>query len=470
MYRMMNDTSRRFLVVLNAVTDWAIIVCAYLLASWLWLDVWKDTPQNMAFVHNLRNGSGLAACLYGLVLVIVLACFRLYNLSRPQRLLVCFVRVVAANVLGTLGIGAVLYLFRLQEFSRGVLFLFLALNVLFVCAKQQLFRMMITHMFRKGYFHKNVLIIGSGALATQYANDVREANDMRVTLAGCVASADSGSIAPYLGDFSVLERQLMTSAVDEAVIALEADEAERIRPIIALCDKCGTRASLIPFFNDAIPTSPRVETVGRSNLINLRSNRMDNLGFAAFKRAFDILASLTLLIALSPLLLALALLVKLTSPGPIFFRQERVGLNKKPFRMYKFRSMRVNDRQDSAWTTSGDTRVTRFGAFIRKYSLDELPQLYNVLRGDMSLIGPRPELPYFVEKFKEKIPLYMVKHQVRPGMTGWAQVNGYRGDTSIQKRIEHDIWYIEHMSVGLDLKIMFMTAFGGWISRERRGK
>lgn len=151
--------------------------------------------------------------------------------------------------------------------------------------------------------------------------------------------------------------------------------------------------------------------------------------------------------------------VKLSSPGPILFKQERVGLNKKPFYMYKFRSMRVNDKQTTGWSTNSDPRKTRFGAFIRKFSIDELPQFFNVLKGDMSLVGPRPELPFFVNQFKESIPLYMVKHQVRPGITGWAQVNGFRGDTSIKGRIEHDIYYIENWTFLFDIKILLMTVF-----------
>jgi len=153
--------------------------------------------------------------------------------------------------------------------------------------------------------------------------------------------------------------------------------------------------------------------------------------------------------------------VKLSSPGPVIFRQERVGRGKKTFYMYKFRSMRVNDTQDTGWSRAQDCRKTGFGAFIRKFSLDELPQLVNVFRGDMSLVGPRPEVPYYVEQFKEEVPLYMVKHQVRPGITGWAQVNGLRGDTSIKARIEHDLYYIENWNVLLDVKILFMTIFGG---------
>ena len=184
------------------------------------------------------------------------------------------------------------------------------------------------------------------------------------------------------------------------------------------------------------------------------------------KRVLDFLLALAGTIVLSPLLLVLAIAIKTTSPGPVFFKQERIGLNKKPFIMYKFRSMRVNNTADVAWSTQVDERRTRLGIFLRKLSIDELPQLWNTLKGDMSLVGPRPEIPYFVEQFRETVPLYMVKYQVRPGMTGWAQVHGLRGDTSIPERVEYDLWYIEHWSFGLDIQIMIKTVLGGMVNQE----
>ena len=166
-----------------------------------------------------------------------------------------------------------------------------------------------------------------------------------------------------------------------------------------------------------------------------------------------------------------ALMIKLTGgKGPVIFKQERIGRNRVPFTMYKFRSMKVNSEENTAWSTNTDTRKTAFGSFIRKFSIDELPQFFNVLKGDMSLIGPRPEIPHYVDQFKEEIPMYMIRHLVRPGITGWAQVNGYRGNTSIKKRIEYDIWYIEHWSPQLDLVIVFRTVFGGLINSEKVGK
>ena len=185
------------------------------------------------------------------------------------------------------------------------------------------------------------------------------------------------------------------------------------------------------------------------------------------KRTADILVSFLALVILSPLMLAVALGVKLTSPGPVIFRQERMGRGKKLFTMYKFRSMRVTDSEKTGWSRNQDSRKTRFGSLIRKLSLDELPQFWNVLKGDMSVIGPRPEVPYHVEHFKEEVPRYLVRQQVRPGITGWAQVNGLRGDTSIEERIRYDIEYIENWTPGLDLRIALRTLFGGMINSEK---
>jgi len=186
------------------------------------------------------------------------------------------------------------------------------------------------------------------------------------------------------------------------------------------------------------------------------------------KRAIDLFGAVVALIIFSIPMIVVSIIIKITSPGPLIYKQSRVGLHNKEFPMYKFRSMGVQDpkKEKVAWTTANDPRVTTIGKFIRKTSIDELPQIFNVLKGDMSLIGPRPERPFFVEKFKEEIPRYMIKHQVRPGLTGWAQVNGYRGDTSIRLRIEHDLYYIENWTLSLDFKILFLTFFKGFVNKN----
>ena len=223
----------------------------------------------------------------------------------------------------------------------------------------------------------------------------------------------------------------------------------------------------VPDYYNFISTNPYTEDLDGLPVINIRNVPLTNTMNKLIKRLIDIIGSIIALILFSPIMLIVAILVKKSSPGPIIFAQERIGLGNKPFKMYKFRSMGVQDPKKEAkeWTTKNDVRVTPVGRVIRKTSLDELPQFWNVLKGDMSLIGPRPERPLFVEKFKEEIPRYMIKHQVRPGITGWAQVNGFRGDTSIRSRIEHDLYYIENWSLGLDIKILFLTFFKGFVNK-----
>lgn len=236
----------------------------------------------------------------------------------------------------------------------------------------------------------------------------------------------------------------------------------------SICEKYGVRTQIIPDYYKLITAKPYLDEVDGIPIISTRYIPLDIELNKLIKRLFDIIFSILSIIIFSPIMIIVSFIIKITSPGPVIYRQERVGMNRKLFTIYKFRSMCIQEEKEEKlmWTTSVDLRKTKFGEFIRKTSLDELPQLFNVLKGDMSLIGPRPERPQFVEKFMNEIPRYMVKHQVRPGMTGWAQVNGFRGDTSIEKRIEYDIYYIENWSVLLDIKILWLTLFKGFINKN----
>ena len=277
---------------------------------------------------------------------------------------------------------------------------------------------------------------------------------------------ENPKLGKCLGAYEDIADYLEANPLDELVVALEPHEVEHMKHVLMAADKEGVKVTLIPFFNDYYPAHPTIETIGKTKMVNLRATPLDNIGWAMIKRAMDIVGSAILIIICAIPMIIIAIGVKLSSPGPVFFSQERVGLGKKPFKMLKFRSMRT-DVDHNGWSTDKDNRKTKFGSFIRKFSLDELPQLFNVFVGQMSLIGPRPELPFYVAQFKEEVPLYLVRQQIRPGMTGWAQVNGLRGDTSIEERVEYDIWYIENWSLGLDIKILWKTAFGGMINSEQ---
>ena len=235
-----------------------------------------------------------------------------------------------------------------------------------------------------------------------------------------------------------------------------------------MCEKSGVHTKFIPDYNKIIPTKPYTEDILGLPVINIRYVPLSNTFNAMVKRVMDIFGSIAAIIVSSPVMALMCILIKITSPGPLIYKQERVGLHNKTFWMYKFRSMEIQPEAEEkkAWTVKNDPRVTGIGKFMRRTSIDELPQLFNILKGDMSLVGPRPERPFFVEKFREEIPRYMVKHQVRPGLTGWAQVNGYRGDTSIRKRIDCDLYYIENWSIGFDIKILFLTIFNGFINKN----
>lgn len=271
-----------------------------------------------------------------------------------------------------------------------------------------------------------------------------------------------------LGSLGNLEIILPENKLDEIAITLSLKDYDYLESIVGICEKSGVHTKFIPDYNSMIPSKPYTEDLMGLPVINIRYVPLTNTGNKLIKRLVDIVGSAFGIVITSPIMLLAAVLVKATSPGPVIFKQERVGLHNKSFYMYKFRSMEQQKPKDEkkAWTVRDDPRVTRVGKLLRRTSLDELPQLFNILRGDMSLVGPRPERPLFVEKFREEIPRYMVKHQVRPGLTGWAQVNGLRGDTSIRKRIDYDIYYIENWTLGFDIKIIFMTFFTGFVNKN----
>ena len=446
--------NQNFFNALNMVLDGILVVLAYAGASLFWLEVVAKGSSNIGEFG--RNTFWLAAG-YAVFFLLVLSVYGFYNTTRIRPITWKIKVLFWADTISILLATALFYVVRLEDFSRGVVGIFYLLSLLLLIGKYVAMRLISRAIRKKGVNLKYALVIGTGPLAMQYTADVESHPDLGMRVKGYV-----GNSPKALCLYEDLEQVLKNSEdIDEVIIALEEGEYSRIQKIIAQCDKYGVKYYVIPFYNQIIPAHPVIETVGSSKLINMRYNLLENIGWAAIKRGFDIVASLLGLIVLSPLLLILAIGVKLSSPGPVLFKQIRVGYNRKEFLMLKFRSMRVNEKQDTAWSTNQDSRKTVYGSFIRKFSLDELPQLFNVLKGDMSLVGPRPELPHFVEKFREEIPLYMVKHQVRPGITGWAQINGFRGDTDVARRIELDLWYIDHWSIALDLKILLKTVFGG---------
>ena len=298
---------------------------------------------------------------------------------------------------------------------------------------RMMIRIVLRDMRRKGLNQKHIVLVGYSRAAEEYIDRILANPQWGYTVRGILddsveAGTDYRGIK-VLGRIDNLMIILPQNRLDEIAITLGLNDYSRLEEIVALCEKSGVHTKFIPDYNNIIPTKPYTEDLLGLPVINIRYVPLSNTFPSLVKRTMDIFGSIAAIVLFSPVMLLCAALVKLTSPGPVLYKQVRVGLHNRNFEMFKFRSMEVQPEAEEkkAWTVKNDPRVTGIGKFMRRTSLDELPQLFNILKGDMSLVGPRPERPFFVEKFREEIPRYMVKHQVRPGLTGWAQVNGYRG-------------------------------------------
>ena len=381
--------------------------------------------------------------------------------------------IIKANTIGLVALIIILYMIiREINFSRSVIAFFYVFNVFFTSCFRLSLRKGLRTIRSKGYNLKHILLVGYSRAAEEYIDRLTDNPQWGYVACGILDDhIPAGTLykgVKVLGRLGNLEVILPENRLDEIAISLSLQDYDRLEGIVAVCEKSGVHTKFIPDYNSLIPSKPYTEDLMGLPVINIRYVPLTNTGNILIKRAVDIVGSLFGIAITSPIMLLSAIAVKLTSPGPVIFKQERVGLHNKTFNMYKFRSMekQAPGEEKKAWTVRNDPRVTPVGKFLRRTSLDELPQLFNILRGDMSLVGPRPERPLFVRKFQEEIPRYMVKHQVRPGLTGWAQVNGLRGDTSIRKRIEYDIYYIENWTLGFDMKIILMTFFTGFINKN----
>lgn len=448
---------------INIITDGILLVFAMPLAFLFRSLVMSGYVITYSFNFYMNIGT---ICAFAALLLY--SVFGLYGSFRSKRLLSKLGIIFKCSIIVTAVMTISLFVFRLVDFSRGIIVLYFIFSTALVFLKHAVSKFTLSLFRKNGYNLKHVLIIGNGKSAQKYLKLIKANRAYGFIPIGYISDSPSRALKiPYLGSGINLQSVLEEYSPDEAVIALKTDDWTEIQKIISICEKTGTKLSVIPAFIQVFSKMPVIDFIGDIPLMNVRKIPLDNVLNAIVKRTVDIIGSLALIVLTSPVMLIAAIGTKLSSPGPVIFAQERLGLNKVPFKMYKFRSMRVNSHESTGWSTNNDSRKTKFGSFIRKCSIDELPQLFNVLKGDMSLVGPRPELKYFADQFKEEIPLYMVKHQVRPGITGWAQVNGYRGDTSISERINHDIYYIENWSLAFDIKILFMTVFGGMINDEQ---
>ncbi|MBQ7796112.1 MAG: undecaprenyl-phosphate glucose phosphotransferase [Lachnospiraceae bacterium] len=460
----------RFHVVLDAM----VTALSYLIAWYIVI--------GSGWAHQLGKQTLDAEFYFAALIFIIpgyLLLYTFFNLYTPKRVLGRrneFGKILKANTIGLLIFGLVLYLGRknphLFNFSQRLVVYFYVVNVILITAERNAIRIVLRSMRSKGYNQKHVLLVGYSDAAEGFIDRVRANPEWGYQIRGILddnkeRGTEYNGIR-VIGCLDDLNYILEQNSLDEIAITLSLGEYERLRQIVNLCEKSGVHTKFIPDYGNIIPTVPYTEDLLGMPVVHIRHVPLNNMLNSTMKRIVDIFGALVAIVLFSPIMIVVAITIKLTSPGPIIFCQERVGLHNRPFKMYKFRSMTVQDpnKEKTRWTTPGDSRVTPIGKIIRSTSIDETPQFFNVLFGDMSLVGPRPERPFFVEKFKEEIPRYMIKHQVRPGITGWAQVNGYRGDTSIIKRIEHDLYYIENWSLGFDFKILFLTVFKGFINKN----
>ena len=453
---------------MHVILDAIIIIATYMLA---WVLRFQTGFVGEAYFLSFQE--------YMRVLIIIVpsyillyAIFNLYKPKRVQGRRLEAWNVFLANAIGLMGAISILYLIREEHISRTMLFIFFVLNVLFDVIFRNLVRMILRRYRKKGYNLKHMILVGYSKSCEAYIDRIIANPGWGYAVHGILDDSQPHTYQykgiPIIGTLNDLGDILKEHNMDEIAITLQLSEFTKLQKVVTICEKSGVHTKFIPDYHKIIPTQPYTEDVLGLPVINIRHVPLSNWLYRSVKRIIDIVGSLVAIILFSPIFLLSTILIKTTSKGPLIFKQTRIGYGNKPFKMYKFRSMvtQTEESEQKEWTTKNDPRVTGIGKIIRRTSIDEIPQLFNVLFGSMSLIGPRPERPQFVEKFQEEIPRYNVKHQVRPGITGWAQVNGLRGDTSIEKRIEYDLWYIENWTLGLDIKIVFMTVFTGFVNKN----
>jgi len=407
------------------------------------------------------------------ILVVWGFAFHAFDLYRPSRLgshLSEWFRVAIASTLGVLVLVAIMtFAFRGYDYSRLVITFFLVQSIVVVSLARAAFRELLRFARRRGYNQRYAIVVGGGEPAAEVLRVLRRRVDVGIRVLGLLSDkAEAPAIdAPRLGGLEEIRAVLDRQQVDIVFIALPHSEYPRLTAVL---NEIGDDPVTIHFVPDVFGLASLrggVEEFESIPFIHLRESPLYGWNRVA-KRVLDLVVGGGALVLAAPAMLAIATALKLVSSGPVLYRQERMGLDGQRFQMLKFRTMRVDAERETGpvWARPDDSRRTRLGTFLRRWSLDELPQLWNVLRGEMSLVGPRPERPSFVEEFRRRVPGYMLRHKMKAGITGWAQINGWRGQTSIEKRIEYDLYYIERWSLGFDLKILLLTFWSGFRNRN----
>lgn len=409
------------------------------------------------------------------ILIIWGVIFNALNLYRPRRLsthLSEVMDIAKACTLATVVLIALTYFYKKTEFSRIVFLSFWLLSIVALSLSRGIFRQWLGFLRSRGHNLRHVIIVGDGVLAREVITRLTGHPEFGLNIIGFLSGKQEKVGRKIygkeiIGTYGDIENILKEKEIDQVFIAISFPEINCLEGIFKSIGNYPVNIKLIPDIHHFLPFCGYVEELEGLAVLGIQDSPLYGWNIV-MKRLLDVIvASLAILIA-SPLFIIIAITIKLTSPGPIFYRQKRAGLDGNVFGMLKFRTMHIDAEKETGpvWAKENDPRRTIVGAFLRKTSLDELPQFFNVLKGDMSVVGPRPERPEFIEKFTEDIPRYMLRHKMKAGITGWAQVNGWRGNTDLKKRINHDLYYIENWSVWLDIKIMWFTIWRGLIHKH----
>jgi Undecaprenyl-phosphate glucose phosphotransferase len=471
----------RLLVAFYVVTDALLAVWAFVLAYGVRFEsglipVPKGYPPIEQYLHVLPFVAVLTPLAFQIQGV--------YRLRRGRSRVDDFFAVLIGSILSVvLGVVSTLYVQAYfasdtarstgaYQVSQLVWALFLGLTVVFTYGSRETVRELLERRWRAGVGLKRVLIAGAGDLGRLVADRILQHRELGYQVAGFVDDRAGGDHIgyrglPLLGTLSEMAEIAQRERIDHLYVALALDEHSKLLDLMDAANRECIDVKVVPDLLQFIALRARLEDLDGLPVINVNDVPLQGLN-AWVKRALDIALSAATIVVLAIPVAIIALLVKWTSRGPVFYRQERMGLDGRAFTVYKIRSMYENaeDSSGPVWARDDDPRTTPVGRWLRRFDLDELPQFWNVLKGDMSIVGPRPERPFFVEQFKHRIPQYMLRHKVKAGITGWAQVNGWRGNTSLEKRIEFDLYYIENWSVTLDIKIMWLTLVRGLFQRS----
>ena len=444
---------------LALVGDLCLIAVCWVLAYWIRFHLMHvtDVPPFRDYALQLIP-----------ILVVWGIAFRTFDLYRPKRLgshVSEWIDVAKASLLGALILVSIMtFVFRGYEYSRLVILLFLAESIVTVSVARAALREVLRFARRHGYNLRYAIVVGGGEPAAEVLRVLNRRRDVGIFVLGLLSDKkEVPENVRWLGGIEDVRTVLDRQQVDIVFIALPHADASRLTSVLSGIGDDPIAIHLVPDVFSLVPARGGVEEFEMIPFIHLRESRLYGWN-RVLKRGFDLLFGAVGLAIVAPVMLAIGVALKLTSPGPVLYQQERMGVDGRRFKMLKFRTMRVNAEEETGpvWARPDDPRRTALGVFLRRTSLDELPQLFNVLRGEMSLVGPRPERPSFVEEFRRRVPGYMLRHKVKAGITGWAQINGWRGNTSIEKRIECDLYYIERWSLGFDLKILLQTLWYGF--------